>query len=180
MEINNNNINENANISPKEQEDNAPLIQDKAEESFFGKFKTKESLIKSYQNLEQELTKKATKLKEIEKDLELKQNDSKFDGKVKTFLKDYPIANNYLKEIEDEFLKDNKLFEDDNCLEKTLLKILCAKKEENRQNSVEIKEKIPNPSLTAHSELPSILPNKPKSLKDAQKLALELIAKNKQ
>lgn len=179
--LTNNEINLNINQTEKQDEIPLSMEKDKAEDSFFGKFKTKESMIKSYQTLEQELTKRATKLKELEKVLEEKEVNDKMDKKISNFLKAYPVANNYLNEIEEEFSKDVNLFEDENCLEKALLKILCNAKGQPQKETIKVGELLslrqPNPSIATHSELPSFLPNRPKTLKEAKKLAIDLISK---
>lgn len=83
------------------------------------KFKSTESLLKAYENLQAEFTRKSQKLSEVSKELNaLKDNASvvkapfnetqDYDKIVDTFFESNPSAKKYASEISEHLLEDNK------------------------------------------------------------------------
>ena len=103
-----------------------------------GKFANSEELLKAYQNLEAEFTKKCQQLKESERRSEPTEDPKGEDGsaplyekeewdeRVAAFLGNYPIAEEYAKEISAVLTEDRELAAQENCLEIALGKALAA------------------------------------------------------
>ena len=103
-----------------------------------GKFANSEELLKAYQNLEAEFTRKCQQLKESERRSEPTEDPKGEDGsaplyereewddKVAAFLGKYPIAEEYAAEISRVLSEDPALAKQENCLEVALGKALGA------------------------------------------------------
>ena len=72
-----------------------PTTCDKDTETSYGKFKSAEELLKAYNALESEFTKRSQKLKELEKAIDGKS----FADKARDFARKYPIAESYAEEV---------------------------------------------------------------------------------
>ncbi len=102
-----------------------------------GKFASSEELLKAYKNLEAEFTRKCQQLKESERRsepaAEVKSDagsaplydSEEWDDKVADFLGEYPIAEEYAKEIGAILSKDHDLACKENCLEIALGRALA-------------------------------------------------------
>ena len=90
----------------------------------FGKFKDKEELLKAYENLEKEFTKRSQKLKAMEKTAAETAAKPDWDKKVEGFLNRYPLARKFLPDIESEVTQNSDLLANENCLEIALLNTL--------------------------------------------------------
>jgi hypothetical protein len=98
---------------------------DKESDASYGKFKSAEELLKAYQSLEGEFTKRSQQLKEYEKMDVTGPID--WEGKVRDFLATYPVAERYTEEIATEIEKDGDAVKHENCLETALLSVLSKK-----------------------------------------------------
>jgi len=160
----------------------------------YGKFKSAEELLKAYNSLEQEFTKRSQRLKEMEKKSE---KSEAWEKKVNTFIEKYPIASELTEELGKVIAEKNN-FEEENCLESALLSVLTqkykspaeqAKDEKVIQeilNNSDVKEKIisdykknfditlPKP-LPKGGEIPVNPPVRPATIYEAGKAALELL-----
>jgi ribosomal protein S17E len=90
----------------------------------FGKFQTAEELLKAYNSLEGEFTKRSQKLREYEKVTTPKTD---WESKVNLLLDKYPIAEKYTDDLAKEIGNNKNLLQDDNCLEKALISVLSQK-----------------------------------------------------
>lgn len=90
----------------------------------FGKFKDKEELLKAYESLEKEFTKRSQKLKAMEKTAAETAAKPDWEKRVEGFLNRYPVARNFLPEIEAEVTQNSDLLANENCLEIALLNTL--------------------------------------------------------
>lgn len=90
----------------------------------FGKFKDKEELLKAYENLEKEFTKRSQKLKAMEKTAAETAAKPDWEKRVEGFLNRYPVARNFLPDIEAEVSQNSDLIANENCLEIALLNAL--------------------------------------------------------
>lgn len=100
-----------------------PAEIDNGQEVSYGKFKSAEELLKAYNALQSEFTKRSQMLKEYEK----KMNGYEWEGKVSDFVNKYPIAEKYTEELAKEIANDGELKDVENGLEKALLKVLSSK-----------------------------------------------------
>ncbi len=108
----------------KEQTVQLPTIEsDKEQTNSFGKFKSAEELLKAYNSLEGEFTKRSQRLKELEAK---KEDTQTWETKVEEFVKEYPITNEYVDEVI-EVIKEEDSIGKNNGLEKALLKVLSGK-----------------------------------------------------
>ncbi len=87
----------------------------------YGKFKSAEELLKAYNALEGEFTRRSQKLAELEKG-----STDTWEGKVDSFVKEYPIADTFADEVAEEITKNGKKI-DKNNLERALLTVLSKK-----------------------------------------------------
>lgn len=90
----------------------------------FGKFKDKEELLKAYENLEKEFTKRSQKLKAMEKTAAETAAKPDWDKRVEGFLNRYPVARKFLPQLEAEVTGNSDLLANENCLEIALLNTL--------------------------------------------------------
>ena len=100
-----------------------PTDFDNGQQVSYGKFKSAEELLKAYNALQSEFTKRSQLLKEYEKQKE----DRDWENKVESFVEKYPIAERYTKELADEIAHNGKLKDVENGLEKALLSVLSSK-----------------------------------------------------
>jgi len=92
---------------------------DNGTETSYGKFKSAEELLRAYNSLETEFTKRSQKLSEYER------RETGFDSKVTEFVKNYPIAEKYADEIAAEIKDVGEIGERE--LERALLTVLSGK-----------------------------------------------------
>lgn len=124
----------NANTIPTEQTDEAAdgtgealkgeAAVDNGASEEFGKFKSKEDLLKAYENLEKEFTKRSQKLKAMEKTAAEISAKPDWGARVEGFLERYPLAREFLPEVEKEVAENSDLLANENCLEIAFLKAL--------------------------------------------------------
>ena len=81
-------------------------IADNGQEKSYGKFKSAEELLKAYNALEGEFTKRSQKLSEYEK----KSAEPDWESKVNKFVGKYPIAEKYVKHLTSVFAHFVKFF----------------------------------------------------------------------
>ena len=118
----------------------------------YGKFKNADALLKAYNSLEAEFTKKSQKLKEIELNkVELLKNtdkevtpdkenmsdtsleskpqylESNWDRKVSEFIRENPKARDFAEEISSEIIQDQALSLNKECLDIALNRVLARK-----------------------------------------------------
>ena len=94
---------------------------DNGQQTSFGKFKSAEELLRAYNALESEFTRKSQKLSEYE------NNGTQWEGKVSEFVKKYPIAERYAEEVAGEITKNGKKTFEEGDLERALLTVLSGK-----------------------------------------------------
>lgn len=110
--------------------DNAAVPEENGQTAFdnasggFGKFKDKEELLKAYESLEKEFTKRSQKLKAMEKTAAETAAKPDWEKRVEGFLNRYPVARNFLPDIEAEVTQNSDLLANENCLEIALLNTL--------------------------------------------------------
>lgn len=102
---------------------NLSAESDKEKEVSFGKFKSAEELLKAYNALQSEFTKRSQKLAELE---QTKAADE-WEGQVEEFVKRYPVAERYADELAREIANDEKYKDKENKLESALLNVLSEK-----------------------------------------------------
>lgn len=90
----------------------------------FGKFRDKDELLKAYENLEKEFTKRSQKLKAMEKTAAGIPVKPDWGARVEGFLERYPLARGFLPEMEKEVAENSDLLANENCLEIAFLKAL--------------------------------------------------------
>lgn len=130
----------------------APEETDNAEKSAsIGKFESSEALLKAYNNLEAEFTRKSQQLKELTKSVDkpIAEGDSllneksvstgteednlplyeraEWSSRLDDFLKTNPAGKKYAREIASELVKDTALAKDKRCLEIALSRVLQQK-----------------------------------------------------
>lgn len=169
---------------------------DKEREVSYGKFKSAEELLKAYNSLQSEFTKRSQKLKEYEtKNAETE----KLEGQVAEFVEKYPIAEKFADEIATELANAQKDGGPAEKLEGALIKILSGKIRTAEQmaedeevinrvlNAEKNREKIIEGYLekVKSNEVPKVLPKggaipvaapvRPKNIREAGMLALKII-----
>ena len=164
-------------------------VEEKASDTSFGKFKTKEQLLEAYNSLESEFTRRSQKIKELEESLKDYNQEKKWQSRVNELNNKYPIATNFENEISEHLRQNGELLKDENCLEKALLAVLAKAHGTNNSNKSEafkrqtqkvelsgaeilksIQENVPETPLGG-GEIPVSLPLRPKTLAEASKLA---------
>ena len=128
---------EQAAISPATEALSDKQGKDNESAASVGKFASSEELLKAYKNLEAEFTRKCQQLKESERRSEPAAEvaadagsaplyeSEEWDDKVAAFLGEYPIAEEYAKDIARLLSEDRALAGRDNCLEIVLGKVLA-------------------------------------------------------
>lgn len=178
----------------QEQISNIPATSDKNTENSYGKFKTAEELIKAYNALESEFTKRSQKLKEYEK-----KDGKGFYENARDLVHKYPIAEKYAEEIANEAASAET--QEKINLEEALIKVLSRKirtpdqmaKDEavigkvlNDQNNRDYIIKCYLDQINGQDvptvmhdggEMPMVKPYKPSSIKEAGELAKMIIKK---
>ncbi len=179
----------------KEQTEIIPTTGDKENQDSYGKFKTAEELLKAYNSLESEFTKRSQKLKELENS----KKASDWEDKVTELVKKYPVAEALGGEIAKEISEDYELIKSEDCLEKALLKVLSKnykapedlakektvvdkvlQSEENKEKIIDeyltkIKSKQPPVTLPKGGAIPLTPPQRIASIKEAGELARKII-----
>lgn len=177
----------------KEQANILPAASDKENMPSFGKFQSAEELLKAYNSLESEFTKRSQKLREYETQAPTPKND--WETKVNNLFGKHPVADKYLEEIAKEIADNKDLINDENCLENALIKVLSNKivSKQDMANDEEVigmvlekgenREKVIGQYLESIriNPLPKVLPkaggaipltpNKPVTLSEAGKIA---------
>lgn len=166
----------------------------KEQTASYGKFNSAEELVKAYNSLESEFTKRSQKLKQLESE---KQSKPNWAEKIDKLITSYPVAAELTEQIGEEIAK-NDMTDDDNCLEKALLSVLSKNykppKEQAKDETVigevlknsGIKDKIIDEyrskfatglpkTLPKGGEIPATPPVRPKSIFEAGKAALEIL-----
>ncbi len=179
----------------EEQTNIIPTEGDKENKDSFGKFRTADELLKAYNSLEGEFTKRSQKLKEMES--MSKQTD--WEGKVSELINAYPIAEKFSTEIAQEIRENSELIKSESCLEKALLSVLTKNyktpeqyasdsavvdkvlsNEENQEKIItnylsKIKSKQSPVTLPKGGAIPLTPPQKVTSIKEAGELAKKII-----
>lgn len=172
-----------------------PAEGGKEQETSYGKFKTAEELLKAYNSLQSEFTKRSQKLKEYEQQQKAAEQ---WEGKVAEFVAKYPLAERYADEMAQEIAK-NENGAEENRLESALINVLMAKVKTPEQmaadgdvidkvlNADANREKIiaeyletvkSNPcpvTLQKGGAIPLASPIKPKNIREAGEIALKII-----
>ncbi|HKL74322.1 MAG TPA: hypothetical protein VJ903_05455 [Clostridia bacterium] len=176
----------------KEQQEFLPTQSDKENTPSFGKFRNAEELLKAYNSLESEFTKRSQKLRELEQNVPEKTD---WESKVTKLYEKYPQVGNYTDDLVKEISDNKSTLTDENCLENALINVLSKKivskqqaasdeevvnlvleKEENREKVIEsYLEKIRNSPLPktfpkAGGAIP-VTPNKALSMAEAGRIA---------
>ena len=100
---------------------------DKVKTDSFGKFSSGEELLKAYNSLEQEFTRRSQRLKELEGKLSQDLQGEEWERKLNRLHEKYPVSGTLGREI-GEYLKANEhLISDEDCLEKALLNVLASR-----------------------------------------------------
>lgn len=104
----------------------------KKQNTELGKFKNPSELLRAYNQLEKEFTKRSQKLKELEGELEkvnipFQPDENQWKEAVDKFFEETPSAKPFAKEIAKEILSYPELKEDKNCLTNALTKVLVKK-----------------------------------------------------
>ncbi len=167
---------------------------DKESKASLGKFNKVEDLLKAYNSLEAEFTKRSQKLKEYETK---SQQQDIWEEKVTKFIKEYPIASELTEEIGEEIAKRDMIADED-CLERALLSVLSSRykpPKEQAKDTVVIDEVLKDDSLRERiideyrknfdfnlpkslpkgGEIPIKTPTRPANINDAGKMALEIL-----
>ena len=179
----------------QEQISSIPADGDKNTETSYGKFKSAEELLKAYNALESEFTKRSQKLKELEKTVEGKS----LADKAKEFARKYPIVENYAEEVAEEVAVAET--REKNNLEEALIKVLSRKiktpdqmakdetviekvlsEDSNRDYIInkylaQINDRQVPVAMPAGGAMPVRPPYKPSSIKEAGELAKMIIEK---
>lgn len=119
--------NETTKSAPKDCGDGADK-QDKQQS--LGKFKNPEELLKAYQELEKEFTKKSQKLSKLEAQASEENCDfdeESFKVAVDKFFENTPSAKPFAKDIAAKILQNPSLKQDKNCLSVALVQVLIDK-----------------------------------------------------
>lgn len=179
----------------KEQTEIIPTLSDKENKDSYGKFQTADELLKAYNSLESEFTKRSQRLKELEN----VKKATDWEGKVSELVKKYPVAETLGVDIAKEISEDSELTKSEDCLEKALLKVLSKnykapddlakeksvidkvlESEENREKIIDeylakIKSKQPPITLPKGGAIPLSPPQKLASIKEAGEMARKII-----
>lgn len=167
---------------------------DKQEKASYGKFNKLEDLMNAYNSLESEFTRRSQRLKELEN---ASKSENRWEQKLQSLYEKYPVAAKFTDEIGEEIAKSDSI-QDEDCLEKALLSVLCAKvkpiedqaKDERVISEVlksdDLKEKIiaeyrqklnvnlPK-SFPKGGEIPVKAPARPGNIGDAGQIALQML-----
>lgn len=118
-----------------EQVSTLPENDDKKTENSYGKFKSAEDLLKAYNALESEFTKRSQKLKELEN----RHREVSIEEQAQELVKKYPIAETYAEEIAQE--ASSSTVQGNGRLKEALIEVL-AKKVKTTQEMAQDKEVI--------------------------------------
>lgn len=97
----------------------------------FGKFGTPEALLKAYNELEKEFTRKSQRLKEAEREIARQSaphcpDDEEWRAEVEGFFAAFPAAEKFAPEIAGELRANPALAQEKDCLYKALVRVLAA------------------------------------------------------
>lgn len=95
------------------------------QESMCGKFKNPEELLKAYEELEKEFTKKSQRLKELEASLRPYESEEEWREAADKFFEKTPSAKALAKEIAGEIALDPTLKQGRDCFDKALVRVLA-------------------------------------------------------
>ena len=106
------------------------------EEASYGKFNSREELLRAYNNLESEFTKRSQKLKGLEASQQGEDKEdnppqepiyksSQWQEQVQEFVKTHPQAQELSEEIAQEIISDDALSKDKHCLELAYNRVLA-------------------------------------------------------
>jgi hypothetical protein len=174
-----------------EQEEN--LLNTKTDETAYGKFKSAEELLKAYNALESEFTRRSQKLKEYENRSAVKSETESLEKQAEKLVEKYPIASEYADEVAKTALENT-----DGGMESALIKVLAGKikttdqmatdktvvkkvlnDEDNRESVIgEYLAKVretPAPNTIRGGAVPAQPPYKPRTLKEAGDLARKVL-----
>lgn len=170
-------------------------IADNGQEKSYGKFKSAEELLKAYNALEGEFTKRSQKLSEYEK----KSAEPDWESKVNKFVGKYPIAEKYAEELAGEITKNGNKEIDETCLERALLTVLSSKvkttdemaedenvidkvlsSEKNRNSIISryldgIRKNVPPTTLPKGGAIPVTTPMSARTIRDAGEIAKKIL-----
>lgn len=179
----------------KEQTDIIPTESDKENKDSYGKFRSADELLRAYNSLEGEFTKRSQRLKEMES----VKVSTDWEGKVAELIKTYPIAEKFSNEMAQEIRDNSELVKNESCLEKALLSVLSKnyktpeelasdtkvidKVLENEQNQekiiadylVKIKNKRSPITLPKGGAIPLTPPQSVTTIKEAGEIARKII-----
>lgn len=100
---------------------------DKVKTDSFGKFSNGDELLKAYNALEAEFTRRSQRLKELEGKFETRKQEEVWEKKLQELHDKYPVSGTLGREI-GEYLKANQqLISSEDCLEKALLNVLASR-----------------------------------------------------
>lgn len=176
---------------------NNPAVTGDKEQASYGKFNSADELLKAYNSLESEFTKRSQRLKQLEST----QAASEWESRVGKLIERYPIAAQLSEEIGAE-IEDKKMIKDENCLEKALLNVLSKKYKtptEQAQDETVIGEVLKNGAVRERiideyrekvtttlpktmpkgGELHVVPPVRPSNIFEAGKAALEILKNTK-
>ena len=165
----------------------------------FGKFKNPEQILKAYQELEKEFTKRSQKLKEFEMQSQnWNPSDDEWKQTVDKFFEKTPSAKTFAKDIAKELISNPDLKNDKNCLNFALTNVLLSKfrtpdelindgqflndyilQSDNIKNAVinnylkGLEEGMPPTTLYKSGEVSVASNKKPKSIEEAGKMFLK-------
>jgi len=163
------------------------------ENTSFGKFRTAEDLLKAYNSLESEFTKRSQKLRELEQTKDSAKTD--WESKVNELYAKYPVANACTDDLIKEISENKNSMSEENFLENALISVLAKKivskeqaatdeevvkmvleNEENREKVIndylgKIRSNpVPKAFPKAGGAIP-VTPNKPLTLAEAGRIA---------
>lgn len=176
--------------------ENLPAESGKETEASYGKFKTAGELLRAYNALEGEFTKRSQKLREYEREA---AEEAELENKVSALVSEYPAAEEYAEELAQEIANNEKLKGKENRLESALLNVLSRKvrpldelakdgkviekvlnDEGNREKIInnyldEIKKRVSPVTLPRGGADPVRTPVKPANIREAGVLALKIL-----
>ncbi len=99
---------------------------DSKQKQSFGKFKTPEQLLKAYEELEKEFTRRSQKLAQYESG-KSEMSDEEWKNQVDKFFDTTPSARAFARDIAKEIVAHPELKQDKNCLSVALTRVLASK-----------------------------------------------------
>lgn len=170
-------------------------LTDNGQEKSYGKFKSAEELLKAYNALEGEFTKRSQKLSEYEKS----SAASAWERTVADFVEKYPVAERYAEEMASEIAKEGRQEVDEAGLQRALLTVLSGKvkttdemaadesvidkvlsSEKNRSSIISrylegIRRSLPPVTLPKGGAIPVTPPMSVKTIREAGEMAKKIL-----